>query len=41
MGRCYQSMASKGNHGKEIVAIQTSHNEEFVGYENVVLPYEN
>lgn len=30
----------KGTTGKEIVAIQTSHNEEFVGYENVVLPYE-
>ena len=30
----------KGTTEKEIVAIQTSHNEEFVGYENVVLPYE-
>lgn len=30
----------KGTTEKEIVAIQTSHNEKFVGYENVVLPYE-
>ena len=33
-------MGQKGTTEKEIVAIQTSHNEEFVGYENVVLPYE-
>ena len=31
----------KGTTEKEIVAIQTSHNEEFVGYENVILSYEN